>query len=231
MNEGLFGTAQMRILGGLAILMVMIALGSYASLNFERLKYVDTTPATISITGTGEVVAKPDIGKFTFSVQAEAADAATAQEESGTKVNEILGYLREEGGVAEDDVKTLSYNLSPRYRYEERVCAAGSYCPPGERVQDGFSVSQTIEVKVRDTGAASGLLAGVGERGATNISGLDFTVDDMDALQDEAREMAIKDAQKKAVALSGQLGVRLVRLADYYEQRGYQPYAMVSIFR
>lgn len=213
----------MRILGGLLILMVMFALGSYASLNYEKIKYADTTPATIVVTGEGEALAVPDIGQFSFAVEAEADDAATAQTESGTKVNDILAYL-EEQGIEEKDIKTRNYNLYPRYRWEERVCTAGSYCPPGDRVQDGFTVTQTIEVKVRDTEAAPGLIAGVGERGATNISNLRFTVDDTAELESEAREAAIVDAKKQAALLAKQLGVQIVRLADYSEGGGYQPY-------
>lgn len=216
----------MRILGGLLILMTIIALGSYASLNIERIQHVEPYPTTISVTGEGEVFGIPDIGQFTFSVNAEADDAAAAQEQSGTRMTEIVTYLAEQG-VAETDIKTEAYNLYPRWRFEERVCAAGSYCPPGERVQDGFEVSQTVSVKVRETDRAGELIAGVGERGATNISGLNFTVDDQAALKKEAREAAIKDAQEQAVALASQLGVSIVKLAGFHEQsEQYDPYMM-----
>lgn len=210
------------LMKGLVMLMVLIALGSFAHLNFERAQHLVAEPATISVSGEGEVVVVPDIAQFSFSVDAEGEDAASAQEASGTKINEILAYLREEG-IAENDITTRNYNLYPRYRFEERLCPAGSYCPPGERVQDGFEVSQTVEVKVRDMDAASGLLAGVGERGATNISGLNFTVDDRDAVRAQARAEAIADAQEKAVVLANQLGVQLVRLVGYSDGGGAQP--------
>lgn len=224
MQGGFFSTVQMRILGALVLLMVMIALGSYASLNFEKIQFLDPSPATISVAGEGEVLAVPDVGQFTFAVNAEADDAATAQEESASKVNDILAYLKEQG-VEEKDIKTTNYNLSPKWRWEERVCPVGSYCPPGERVQDGVTVTQRVEVKVRDTEQAGQLLAGVGERGATDISNLRFTVDDTDELKAEARAQAIADAQEKAATLATQLGVRVVRLAHYNEQSdGFMPY-------
>ena len=215
--NNLFSTTPMRILGSLTVFMFLLALGSYASLNFERLQHLDPNPAMISVTGEGEVFAVPDIGQFTFSVQAEAEDAATAQEQSGTTINDIIAYLRGQG-VAEEDIKTTNYNLFPRYRYEERICTPGSFCGPGERVQDGFEVSQSVQVKVRDTDNASTVITGVGERGATNISGLNFVVDDTDALVAEARAQAIVDAKEKAQKLASDLGVRLVKINGFYEE-------------
>lgn len=204
--------------------MLILALGSYAKLNFEKIEYLSPMPATITVTGEGELFAVPDIGQFSFSVMAESEDVTAAQELSGTKVNSILEYLREQG-IEDKDIKTLNYNLYPRYRYEERICPLGSYCPPGERVQDGFEVNQTVQVKVRETDKAPSVIAGVGERGATNISGLEFTIDDVEVLRKEAREKAIVDAQEKAAVLANQLGVKIVRLTSYNEQGGgYEPY-------
>jgi uncharacterized protein YggE len=205
--------------------MLVIALGSYATLNFEKVDFINPMPATITVSGEGEVLAVPDIGQFSFSVNASADSAAVAQEESGTKINDIIAYLTEQG-IAEADIKTQNYNLYPKYRYEERICAAGnSYCPPGERVEDGFEVSQTISVKIRQTDTSGAVIAGVGERGATNISSLNFTIDDTDSLLAEARAAAIIDAQEKAQVLARQLGVKIVRMS-YYSEGGdyYEPH-------
>lgn len=218
--QSLFSTVQMRILAALTLFMFIITLGSYASLNFERISHVNPNPPTITVMGESEIQAIPDIGQFSFAVMAEAETAEDAQTQSGTAMNEILGYLAEEG-VAETDIKTTNYNLYPNYRWIEAACPAGaSFCPSGERVQDGFTVSQTITVKVRDTARSGELIAGVGSRGATNISGLTFTVDDMDALEREARDAAIEDAKEQAVALAEQLGVRIVRLAYFSDNAG-----------
>ena len=205
------------MLGGLTVFMALIALGSYASLNFETIKHLDPMPATISVTGEGEVLAVPDIGQFTFSVRAEAPDAAAAQEQSGTAVNNIIAFLKE-SGVEEKDIKTLNYNLYPKYDWVEQICAPGTFCNRGEQVQTGFEVNQSVQVKIRNTDDASAILTGVGEREATNISGLDFVIDDTDALAVEARALAIADAKTKAEELAADLGVDLVKIAGYYEE-------------
>lgn len=223
--DSFFSQASNRMLVSVVLLTLVLSLLSSAYLNLERAKYahgeVTDRPATISVSGEGEVLAIPDIGRFSFSVLAEADDATTAQEESGQKINTILAYLKEVG-VEDKDIKNLSYNLHPKYRYEEQVCPAGTFCERGRRIQDGFEVSQTIEVKVRDTDEAGSILSGVGERGATNISGLSFTIDDEESLKEESRAKAIADAKAKAEVLADQLGVSLVRILDFSEG-GYAP--------
>ncbi len=224
--EGFFAEKHNRILGSLVLVLAAFALGSYAMLNLNMSQSMYPMPASISVTGEGEATAVPNVGQFSFSVMAEGKTAGEAQEASGTKINDVIAYLKEKG-VEEKDIKTSGYNLNPKYRYEERMCAFGSYCPPSNPVQDGFEVSQTVEVKVRDTGKSGELIAGVGEKGATNISGLNFIVDDMSAVKAEAREKAIADAKEKAEKLARDSGVELVRMTSYYENEGYYgaPYA------
>jgi uncharacterized protein YggE len=217
--EGFFAQKHNRVLGSVVLVLAALALGSYAMLNL-KMSSTYPMPTNISVTGEGEASAVPNVGQFSFSVMAEGKTAAEAQEASGTKINAILAYLKEQG-VEEKDVKTSGYNLNQKYRYNERVCAFGSYCPPSDPVQDGFEVSQTVEVKVRDTGKSGALIAGVGEKGATNLSGLNFIVDDLKAVKAEAREKAIVDAKAKAEKLAADLGVKLVRMTSYYENEGY----------
>ncbi|MEM9336621.1 MAG: SIMPL domain-containing protein [Patescibacteria group bacterium] len=221
MEKSFFQFTHNRVLGTLILSLTAIALASYSHLTLERSQSSEMGPATITVSGEGEVLAVPDIGEFSFTVAAEGDDATEAQEASATTINAIIEYLSE-NGVEERDIKTQNYNLFPRYRFEERVCPAGSFCPPGDRVQDGFEVSQTVRVKVRTTDEAGALISGVGELGATNISSLRFTIDDEDALKSEAREAAIADAKLKAKRLADDLGVRLVRIVGYWENDGSQ---------
>lgn len=207
----------------LVLIGIVGALAAYANLAVKQARYSNWGPTTINVRGEGEVLAKPDIGQFTFSVRAEGDDAAAAQESSATAMNDIIAYLTE-AGVAENDIKTTNYYLSPKYTYPDRVCPANMYCPPGEPVIDGYEVSQSVEVKVRNLDASGDLISGVGQHGATDISGLSFTIDDEDDLKAEAREQAIADAKEKAEKLADALGVRIVRMVSYYEEEMYPPY-------
>jgi len=177
--------------------------------------------SSINVDGVAEVTAVPDVGVFTFAVEAEAEDAATAQQQSGETINEITAYLTSEGGVAENDIKTTGYNVYPRYEYE-RVECFGPDCDR-ERVLKGYVATQNVRVKVHDTDRAGELIAGVGSRGATNVSNLSFEVDDIEAKKEEARLLAIADAKEKAKRLADELGVRLGDVLSFHDGGGGYP--------
>lgn len=222
MDKTFFSFTYNRLLASLALVMLVAALGTYAYYTLQQSKYLYTGPTTISVAGEGEVVGVPDIGTFSFSVTEAGVDAAAAQAASGSKINDILAALKEQG-IEERDIKTEYYSLYPKYKYETGVCFPGSYCP-GEQVQDGFEVNQTIVVKVRDLTKAGDLLALAGDKGATNISGLSFTIDEPEVLKAEARTLAIEDAKAKAEVLADELDVRLVKMVGYYEDDYMTPY-------
>jgi len=214
-----------RLLVVLALAGLVASFGAYTYQTMKTAKYQYMGPTTINVRGEGEVFAKPDIGSFSFSVRAEGEDAAVAQTKSAEAINAILAYLKE-AGVEEKDVKTTNYNLYPTYNYgESRVCPWGQYCPPVDPVIDGYEVSQTVTVKVRDLDKSGDLISGVSGKGATDISGLSFTIDDESSLKAEARELAIAEAKEKAKQLADDLGVRIVRMVGFYEEEGYpMPY-------
>jgi hypothetical protein len=43
------------VLTTLALLMAILALASYATVNFEKMKFLNPVPATISVSGEGEI--------------------------------------------------------------------------------------------------------------------------------------------------------------------------------
>ena len=210
------------------------------------IRYIGTGVAaanTISVSGHGEDLAVPDIATFNFSVVSDKATVADAQADATAKANAITAYLTG-AGVDTKDIQTSGYSINPQYTYQNAVCpqtpvvptsaydvsgssSSGSavsssvvYCPPGKQTLTGYEVSQSTTIKVRDTSKAGDLLAGVGSKGATEVSGLTFTFDDPTAVQTAARNKAIADAKSKAEALASQLGVSLVRVVSFTENTG-----------
>ena len=98
-----------------------------------------------------------------------------------------------------------------------------SICPPSRQVLNGYTASHNVTVKVRDTSKVGDALAAAGDKGATNISSVTFTMDDPNAPAEEARAKAIADAKAKAKALAKELGIKLVRVVSFTDntQPGY----------
>lgn len=216
------GDRRLQVLVLIVLGLVGVALIAYTYLSIKEARYVYSGPTVISVRGVGEVTRIPDVATFTFGVEVTAAEPNEAQAESATAINEIVAYLAE-AGVPETDIKTTSYNLSPRYEYSQAPCREG-FCPPGQSVLTGYTASQTIEVKVRNSEQAGDLVAGVGERGATNVSNIQFAVDDDSEAKAEARAAAVADAEEKAEQLADALDVRIVRITGFWEEeQGHYP--------
>lgn len=225
--ETLFSFKYMRALVATLLVMLILSLLSVVAQAFNW-SWTEPSYATINVEGVAEVTAVPDVGAFSFTVEAENMEVSVAQEESGNASNDIKAYLKDEGGVEEKDIKTTNYNTYPRYEY---VTAANCFAPDcsRERVLRGYVVTQTMSIKVRDTGKAGELIAGVGSRGATNISGLSFEVDDIEGKKEEARLLAIADAKEKAERLADELEVRLGDVVSFNDNGGgFYPMPMMA---
>ncbi|MEK7118618.1 MAG: SIMPL domain-containing protein, partial [Patescibacteria group bacterium] len=130
-------------------------------------------------------------------------------------------------GSLEKDIKTTGYNLYPKYEWQEQRIVCIAYpCdqPPGKQVLMGYEVTQSVEVKIRVLDDAGKILGGLSDNGATNLSGLNFLVENEDAVQATAREAAIGKAKAKAAKLADDLGVSLVRIVSFNEGGNYPIY-------
>lgn len=212
------------------VIVLAIFLAAQATAGIMSLRYIGAgvvATNTINVSGHGEVLMAPDIATFSFSVVSDKATVAAAQADATAKQNAVSDYLGG-AGVDKKDLQTSGYSVQPQYEYTQIVCVAYP-CPSGRQVLRGYEVRQSTTVKVRDTAKAGDLLVGVGTKGATEVSGLQFTFDDPAGVQAQARGKAIDDAKAKAKVLAKQLGVSLVRVVSFSESGGgYSPQPMYA---
>lgn len=198
---------KLTIIGALVVFALSMVVYVYA---YSR----TMQPASaFSVTGEGKAVMVPDTAKFTFTVLTEdGTDPIKMQKENTTKVNAIIKYLKEQG-IEDKNIKTEGYFLNPQYSYSP--CREGGACPPPKI--NGYSVSQTTSVKTKDFDKAGELLAGVVSKGANQVSGIELTVDNKTAIENEARMEAMKQATEKARTIAKSGGFRLGRLLSVDE--------------
>ncbi|HOI60095.1 MAG TPA: SIMPL domain-containing protein [Candidatus Pacearchaeota archaeon] len=171
---------------------------------------------TITISGLGEVYAVPDIAVIDVAVLTESKTVEAAMSENTTKMNNIISALKQDLTIDEKDIKTTSFNISPRYAWEDKT---------GKRNLVGYEISQLINVKIRNLDATGNVIQKVTELGANSVSDLTFTFDNDQELKEEARNIAIKDAKEKAKDLEKELGIKMVRIVNFSESS----YAPVTI--
>lgn len=167
--------------------------------------------ATIAVEGEGKLVAVPDLATIDLGVQTEKTAVSAAQKENTEKMNRITEALKKEG-VKADDLQTTNYQIVPQYDYNE-----------GRSKLRGYLVVQNLNVKVRDLNKLGRLLEIAGSLGANQVGGLNFTIDEPEKYNNEARAKAIVDAKEKAVVLAKSLGVRLGKIRTFNESVGGTP--------
>jgi uncharacterized protein len=177
---------------------------------------------TITLSGYGEVTAAPDIANVYFTIEKEAKTVKAAQDAVASTEAKVLEYLRGED-VEDRDIQTSNASFYPKYetaRGDRSILPCNEfYCPPvpDKTVIVGYVASESITLKVRDIDAVGDLMTGLGERGVSQLSGPNFSIDDEDMLKADARKKAIEDAREKAKALAKDLGVRLGRVVTFSE--------------
>ena len=216
------GGVRLALIGTLSILsLFLLAETITTATNFGR----PGNPATDTITvqGTGQATMAPDVARVSFTVQNTAKTVSDAQAATTKQANAAIDFVKGQG-VADKDVKTLSYNINPQYSYTS--CSPNIPCPNSPKVT-GYQVSETIQVTMRDLTKVGDMLSGLGSLEVQNVSGPAFALDDSTAGYDAARADAIDKARTQAELLAKQLGVHLGKIVNFSESSGGYPVPMM----
>lgn len=180
---------------------------------------------TLTVTGTAEINVSPDICYMSFAVVTEAMSAVKAYEENAVIMNRVNAAIRTQN-VDSRDMTTSQFTITPMYHYEDRS---------RERIFDGYQVTHTLNVKVRNLDDVSVILDAAINAGATRVNSISFSVEDPKKYATQAREEAVKAAQTKAEQMARLTGVRLGKPITISESepggRGYYPQANIMMDR
>ncbi len=213
------------VAGMIGILLVSFAAWRYTS-SYDR----SITPGayrTFSASGEGKIVVIPDVAQFTFRVITEGGkNLAQLEETNSNKTNDAIDYLKD-NDIDSKDIKTQNYDIQPRYEYSNCGMLSSTVCPPPAIV--GYTITNTVDVKVRDLTKVGDILSGVVANGANSVYGLQFTLDNPESAKALARKEAMDAAKEKAKQIAKDGGFRMGELTgiqindgtDYYPQYAY----------
>jgi len=164
----------------------------------------------VSVVGTGQVNAPPDVLRMTLSVGHDAPDVATAVAQVSQRTDAVMAALRQQG-VEASDIATSSVNVHPQYK---EMGQSG-----------GYHASHSLTVTTKDlTGFGRLLNAAVDAAG--NSLGLDFLqfdIEEKTPLLTRARELAFRQARIKAEELAGLAGYSLGSVTSISESYSHAP--------
>ena len=151
---------------------------------------------SITVTGYGVAYGSPDIARVGLGVETSNTDVQVALEETNEKLEAVLAVLRE-AGIADADIQTNYFSIYQDYY-------GGS---PEGRGEPTYRVASSVNVRVRDTSMVGQLIADAVNAGANIVNFVEFAILDRGALEAEARDLAIEDAQARAEEIAEALGL------------------------
>ena len=150
-------------------------------------------PRTISTTGEAVVNVVPDEVVLGLGVETFAPKLEEAKKANDDRAAKLISVIKA-AGVDEKHVQTATLELEIRYRSNR----------PSEGI-DGYYARRSYSVTLKEPKKLEALLDAALTGGANQILGIDYRTAELRTHRDRARQMAVKAAKEKAVALAAEL--------------------------
>jgi uncharacterized protein YggE len=175
----------------------------------------DIAGDAIIVSGTGQVVAEPDLANVDMSVTTRAKTVAAAQSANAAASKTLVATIRKGLELPESDVRTTGYSVNPEYRDQSN-----------NRILIGYVVTHSLLVTLRDISKVGTLLDLAGGAGATELGTVSFGTSKQKEYQLQALSLAVADARTKADVIAqttGRAVTRVVKVtADGYQVQAKQ---------
>jgi uncharacterized protein YggE len=203
---------SLRILGLTAALVALFALALPVAAQDPTPPPADAAaPGTITVYGSATAEGAPDEATLELGVDTFTTEVGSAFEESNNTVRTIVEAIVALG-VAEEDIQSANLSVYSTSRYN-----------PETGDQNGYQVSNTVRVKIRDIELVDDVINAGITNGATSLYGLYFSVADAAPLETEARQQAVAQANARAAELAALVGATVGEVVSISEDFGGNP--------
>ncbi|MFC3121819.1 SIMPL domain-containing protein [Agaribacter flavus] len=152
----------------------------------------------ISVVGSAQLEAKPDIALVSFSVKSERSTSLAAKNDVDQRVNSFLDGLAA-FEVSKDDVSASSLSTQAIYTYSK-----GS-----KREIDGYSAIRQLKVTLKDLTYLNDLLDFALRVKINSIGNINLKSSEEDTLIDEVNALAVENAKSKAQSYAKAFNAKL----------------------
>lgn len=212
-----------NILGGLLVIFVAFLIVQQGY-NFSNIVKNQKPANTISVSADGKVTATPDLATVNIGVLSQGTTAVDVKNQNNDKVKKVTEFIKAQG-ISAADITTTQFSFYPQQDYNN-----------GTPRITGYQGNQSINVKVHGIDKSQDILEkildGSVNNGANQIQGVNFSFENPDSLQQQARKLAIDKAKVKAQDLAQEAGLSLGKVVSIAETNsgfpGPMPYALNS---
>jgi uncharacterized protein len=167
----------------------------------------------ITVTASGTVAVVPDQARLSSGVTSEGDTAREALTANTAAMGKVIGELKS-AGIDAKDIQTSSFRVEPKY-----TRPAEGQAP----TIDGYSVTNDVQVLVRDLDKLGEILDRLVTAGANQSSGLSFEVSKAETALDEARKQAVANARRRAELYATAAGASVGEVLTITEGEAFAP--------
>jgi uncharacterized protein YggE len=169
----------------------------------------------VTVGGQAEILVVPDEVAFNLRVVTLDKDLLTAQKRNDDVVKRVMALARGYA-IPATLIQTGHISLDEQYSDEEATRKP--------KVFLGYEVTKRIAIVLRDVNKAEPMLADIFKSGVTHIESVEFRSTQLRKYKDQARALAIRAAQEKAIALTKEIGQTIGKAYTIIEE-GSNPFA------
>ncbi|HEY5648942.1 MAG TPA: SIMPL domain-containing protein [Nitrospiria bacterium] len=159
-------------------------------------------PPVIRVQGEATVSVVPDQVSMEVGIINEAKTAEAAAARNAKNMKGLIKNLKDILG-SRGEIKTSAYSVRPVYKTEKKS---------GKRSLEGFSATNTIQIRTEDLSVLGRLVDAATDSGANRVDRLEFSSKDPSVPRNAALKIASRKAGTKAEAMADSLGVRIIRV-------------------
>ena len=176
---------------------------AFTSCNFKAEKNV---PRTISVTGKGTVKLDNEKAVISLSVVTRSASVLTATEDNAKNMEAVRNSL-ESLGIGKENISTSSFYIQQETSYSNGRTILGQYV-----------VSNSINILISSIEKTGQLIDVAVKAGANQFDSLSFSAGETSDAEKQARILALRDAEQKAVTLASTSGCSVGKIISIKER-------------
>lgn len=170
-------------------------------------------PPTLSITGEAKETVMPDQAILTASVVNHDKQLAVAKKNNDDQMEKVV-KIAQEFNIPRSKITPSNLNINPEYIYNDKT---------RKQEMTGYVVSRTLRITMDKLDIHERVLSALVDANVDQVSGVEFSVANPDAISDRLRVKAMENAKTKATALAAAAGVKLGKPLSINAGGGYVP--------
>ena len=159
----------------------------------------------VSVSGSAIINVAPDVANVSFDLLTKEKTAQEAKEANDAmlkKLNEVLKKYE----IKENELSMNYINIRPYYEYRGNSNELA-----------GYVAQKTITIKIREIGKYNSFIDDLLRIGISDINSVDFAVEDIKNVRNQARIKAIENAREKAELFASSVSKKIIDVVEVSE--------------